>query len=126
MHSEKEYWGRFLFVQELRITVRLRALPVADEANKKNCRTVKICRRSKPKQILGTVGRKLRMTNCGFCRSISFVCRKMNGCFHLKYFCRGGSPEPPITATQLLQQLINEKNCFLWSGVETRPYEFVK
>ena len=37
--------------------VRLRPLAVRDEGSNKNCRTVKICRRSKPKQILGTVGR---------------------------------------------------------------------
>ena len=41
------------YYDELRVTVRLRALPVADEANKKNCRTVKICRRSKPKTNFG-------------------------------------------------------------------------
>ena len=34
--------------------VRLRPLAVRDEGSNKNCRTVKICRRSKPKQILGT------------------------------------------------------------------------
>ena len=47
---------------ELRVTVRLRALPVADEANKKNCRTVKICRRSKPITNSGNRWSRLRIS----------------------------------------------------------------
>ena len=47
------------------MTVRLRALPVADEANKKNCRTVKICRRSKPKTNFGKRWSRLRISGRG-------------------------------------------------------------